>query len=76
MNKSILDVVHEGAIDLHQAGVMKDVTLREFKQYATRTQQEERIHNDTKQALLEIETGDFVDGEKVLDWIENWGTKD
>ena len=30
MNKSILDVVHEGANDLHQAGVMKDVTLREF----------------------------------------------
>jgi putative transcriptional regulator len=30
MNKSILDVVHEGVKDLHQAGVMKDVTLREF----------------------------------------------
>ncbi len=30
MSKSILDVVHEGAKDLHQAGVMKDVTLREF----------------------------------------------
>lgn len=30
MDKSILDVVHEGANDLNKAGVMDDVTLREF----------------------------------------------
>ncbi|KFC51566.1 DNA-binding protein [Halomonas sp. SUBG004] len=30
MDKSILDVVHETAQDLHTAGVMKDTTLREF----------------------------------------------
>ncbi|KPQ20978.1 helix-turn-helix domain-containing protein [Halomonas sp. HL-93] len=30
MDKSILDVVHETAQDLHTAGVMKDATLREF----------------------------------------------
>ncbi len=30
MNKPILEVVHEGAKDLHEAGVMNDVTLREF----------------------------------------------
>jgi len=30
MKKSILEVVHETARDLHKAGVMKDVTLREF----------------------------------------------
>jgi putative transcriptional regulator len=30
MDKSILDVVHEGAKDLHDAGVMDDVTMREF----------------------------------------------
>ncbi len=30
MNKSILDVVHETAQDLHAAGVMKETTLREF----------------------------------------------
>ncbi len=30
MNKSILEVVHESASDLHQAGVMNDITLREF----------------------------------------------
>ena len=30
MKKSILDVVHEGAKDLHDAGVMDEVTLKEF----------------------------------------------
>ncbi len=30
MDKSLLDVIHESARDLHKAGVMNDVTLREF----------------------------------------------
>ncbi len=30
MNKSILETVHDSAKDLHKAGVMKGVTLREF----------------------------------------------
>lgn len=30
MKKAILDVVHETALDLHEAGAMDDVTLKEF----------------------------------------------
>ncbi|MFY0663477.1 MAG: DNA-binding transcriptional regulator [Natronospirillum sp.] len=30
MDKSILDTIHESAKDLYEAGVMSDVTLREF----------------------------------------------
>ncbi len=30
MNKSILEVVHESASDLHEVGVMNDLTMREF----------------------------------------------
>jgi putative transcriptional regulator len=30
MGKSILEVVHDTAKDLHEAGAMKDTTLREF----------------------------------------------
>lgn len=30
MNDSILNVMHESAKDLHQAGVMNDITMREF----------------------------------------------
>lgn len=30
MDKSILEMVHDSAMDLHAAGVMKETTLREF----------------------------------------------
>ena len=30
MNKSILEVMHETATDLHEGGAMNDVTIREF----------------------------------------------
>ena len=30
MSKSILDVVHEGARDLHEVDLIEDVTMREF----------------------------------------------
>jgi len=30
MNKSISEVVHQGAEDLHSAGLMDDITLKEF----------------------------------------------
>ena len=30
MNKSILEVVNEGAKDLHEAGLLNEVTMREF----------------------------------------------
>jgi len=30
MDKSILEVVHEGAKDLHEIGLMDDITMREF----------------------------------------------
>lgn len=30
MDKSILEVVHDSAKDLHETGVMKETTLREF----------------------------------------------
>lgn len=30
MDKSILDTIHGSAKDLHKAGVMDDVTMREF----------------------------------------------
>lgn len=30
MDKSILEMVHDGAKDLHESGVMSEMTLREF----------------------------------------------
>ncbi|MFT5453362.1 MAG: putative transcriptional regulator [Enterobacterales bacterium] len=47
-----------------------------ISQYAAKIKREEIILSETRQALSEIESGDVVDGEEVLDWIESWGTQD
>ncbi len=59
-------------LDRSKGWIIKDA----ISQYAARIQREETILNDTRQALSEIESGEFVDGEEVLDWIESWGSKD
>ncbi len=54
MNKSILDVVHETALDLHEAGAMKLKTLREIeslclppvKQYSANQIKYLKTHNE------------------------------
>lgn len=60
MNKSILDVVHETAQDLHEAGAMNDITLREFdalclppvKQYTAAQIKRIRIENKASQGVF------------------------
>ncbi len=59
-------------LDRSKGWIIKDA----ISQYAARIEREERILNETRQALSEIESGDVVDGEEVLDWIESWGTQD
>ncbi len=60
MDKSILDVVHEGAKELHKVGLMKDVTLREFdamclqpvKQYTAVQIKRIRVRNKASQGVF------------------------
>lgn len=60
MNKSILDVVHETAQDLHEAGAMNDMTLREFdalclppiKQYTATQIKRIRTQNKASQGVF------------------------
>jgi putative transcriptional regulator len=60
MDKSILDMVHESAKDLHAAGVMKETTLREFdalclppvKEYTAVQIKRIRIKNKASQAVF------------------------
>lgn len=60
MDKSILEVVHEGAKDLHEAGLMKDVTMREFdalclppvKQYTATQIKRIRTRNHASQGVF------------------------
>ncbi|MET0029678.1 MAG: DNA-binding transcriptional regulator [Candidatus Thiodiazotropha sp.] len=60
MDKSILKVVHEGAKDLHDAGLMNDVTMREFdalclppiKEYTAVQIRRIRTQNKASQAVF------------------------
>ena len=60
MDKSILDMVHESAQDLHAAGVMKETTLREFdalclppvKEYTASQIRYIRIQNHASQGVF------------------------
>ena len=59
-------------LDRSKGWIIKDA----LSQYIARIEQEERIFQETRQALSEIESGDFVEGEEVMDWIESWGSDD
>lgn len=60
MDKSILEVVHESAKGLHEAGVMNDVTMREFdalclpkiKQFTARQIKQLRVKNKASQGVF------------------------
>ena len=60
MNKSILEVVHEGAKDLYKAGVMNGMTLREFdalclpaiKRYSPAEIKRVRLRTKTSQGVF------------------------
>jgi putative transcriptional regulator len=60
MGKSTLEVVHEGAKDLHDAGLMNDVTMREFdalclppvKEYTATHIKRIRTRNKASQAVF------------------------
>lgn len=60
MDKSILDMVHETAQDLHNAGVMKETTLREFdalclppiKEYTGKQIKRIRMQNHASQGVF------------------------
>ena len=62
MDKSILDVVHETAKDLHKSGAMNEVTMREFdalclppvKKYSAMQIKRIRTKNKTSQAVFAV----------------------
>jgi putative transcriptional regulator len=60
MNKSILEVVHESAADLHKIGLVSDTTMREFdalclppiKEYSATEIKKIRIKNHASQGVF------------------------
>ena len=45
-------------------------------QYVEHEKEVARRHEETLEALEDIETGEIVDGEKVMSWLASWGTDD
>lgn len=62
MDKSILEMVHESATDLHQAGIMNELTMREFdalclpkvKPFTAEQIKQIRVENKASQAVFAI----------------------
>lgn len=62
MSSTILEMLHETAQDLHDAGVMKDTTLREFdalclpsvQEYSAEQIQQIRLQNHASQSVFAL----------------------
>ncbi|MEE4601329.1 MAG: hypothetical protein V2J65_08600 [Desulfobacteraceae bacterium] len=47
-----------------------------MNQYVEQEKELERRHQQTLEALEDVEVGRVVDGKKVLDWLAGWGDDD
>ena len=59
-------------LDRSKGWVIKDAV----SQYIERMERREQMLKETRNALSDIEAGNVVDGEEVMDWIESWGKSD
>lgn len=44
------------------------------KEYVERREQELRMLAETRDAMREVDEGKLVDGDKVMNWLESWGS--
>jgi antitoxin component of RelBE/YafQ-DinJ toxin-antitoxin module len=47
-----------------------------MNQYVEQEKELERRHQQTLEAIEDVEAGRVVDGKKVLDWLAGWGDDD
>lgn len=57
-------------LDRSKGWIIKDAV----SQYVERIDRKEKMLAETRQALSEIESGNVVDGDEVMAWIESWGS--
>lgn len=57
-------------LDRTKGWIIKDAV----NQYIERIDRKEKMLTETRQALSEIESGNVVDGDEVMAWIESWGS--
>ena len=74
MSEQLMSELEEIAVKLDRSKgwIIKDA----LSQYVAHIEQKERILLETRQALSEIESGDYVDGDEVIAWIDSWGSDD
>ena len=46
-----------------------------LREYLAREARKDRMLEETHEALADIRAGRLSDGDKVIDWLETWGTK-
>jgi predicted transcriptional regulator len=47
-----------------------------LREYLEREERRVQRLEETRQALAELDTGDLVEGDEILVWLDNWGTPD
>ncbi len=47
-----------------------------MKQYVKQEKEISLRHEETLEALADIEAGRVVEGNRVLDWLDSWGAED
>lgn len=47
-----------------------------MRQYVAQEKERDHRRTETLEALADVEAGHFVEGEKVLDWLDSWGSDD
>lgn len=58
-------------MDRSKSWIIKDAV----NQYVERIGRKEKMLLETRQALSEIESGNVVDGDEVMAWIESWDSE-
>jgi predicted transcriptional regulator len=46
------------------------------REYLEREEIRARRLAETRQALAEVDKGQLIEGDEVLDWLDSWGTED
>jgi len=63
----------ETAAAAHEMNLSQAVRVL-MAQYVEQEKEVTRRHEETLEALEDIETGEIVDGDKVMSWLASWGT--
>ena len=47
-----------------------------LREYLEREERRSRRLEETREALADLEAGELIEGDEVLDWLDSWGSAD